>query len=244
MKRLLMSWLIFCNIPLIAFSLDYNKQLILVIADNWNSEHAQMWCFEKNESKDDWQLLAAPTQVALGKKGLAWGRGLHPLKKLEGPIKKEADDRSPAGIFPIGPIMGTQPKGKHHHFKMPYIHITPSTVAVNDAHSHYYNQIVDTKYIQPEWSSAIQLKDCSFLKWGALIEYNCHPAIPSEGSCIFLCIENEDYAAHRLTSTSLPESELLSLLSWLRQSKKPILVQLPMSEYKKFKKSWHLPEIE
>lgn len=245
MKRFLLCCLVLCGAHLsAAFTLDHNDQLVLVVSENWNSPEAQMWCFEKKDSKDRWHIQDSPKHVTLGLKGMAWGRGLQPLKKLHGPVKKEADDRSPAGIFRIGPIISTQPKAKDKRFKMPYIYITPSMVAVDDTHSHYYNQIVDTKYIKPEWTSAMQLKDHSFLKWAALVEYNCHPAIPKEGSCIFLCIDNEESTQQHLTSTCLPENELLSVLSWLKQAKRPVLVQLPMSEYKKFKKSWHLPEIE
>ncbi len=228
---------------LFSFNLSRHNQMLIVIVDDWGCSHGKLWRFEK-EGSSQWQCENDSIEVRLGGKGLAWGRGLHPQKKLVGPKKNEADDHSPAGIFPIGPIFGFQPKEDINNLKMPYIHVTPSIVVVDDINSSFYNQILDSTLVSGNWNSSLHLKDCSFLKWGAIIEHNCHPSISKDGSCIFLCVDNDDIEPMRMTSTCLQEENLLDILYWLRQVDNPIIVQLTKQNYLKFKERWHLPDIE
>ena len=218
--------------------------MLLVLADDWGNSQAVMRKFERDKSNNAWMQVNEPLKVQLGSQGLAWGRGMHPQTRLIGPKKNEADDHSPAGIFRIGPIVGFQPKDEINNLKMPYIHITPSIVAVDDIHSSFYNQILDSKFVANDWKSSMNLNEYSFLKWGAIIQYNCHPSISKDGSCIFLCVNNEDIDSQRITSTCLQEEDLLNVLYWLRQADKPIIVQLVKQDYLKFKEHWQLPDIE
>lgn len=244
MRRLFFFSCLFCSIHLVGFNISNHNQLLLVLIDDWGYDQGKLWRFEKSGNNNPWQLIDGEVKVKIGKKGLAWGRGLHPHKNFSGPIKNEADDHSPAGIFAIGPVLGFKEKSEINTLQMPYIHITSSIIAVDDSNSPFYNQIIDTNYISPNWGSSMQLKEHSFLQWGAVIEFNSHPARPREGSCIFLCLDNDEFNEQRMTSSCLQEKDLLNILYWLNQSAKPIIVQLTVQDYQKFKNEWGLPEVE
>ena len=73
-----------------------STQLLLCIAADWDSPAGELQCFTRN-ADGGWQPASAPLPVMLGRKGLAWGRGLHPL--MAGTAKQEGDGRAPAGVF-------------------------------------------------------------------------------------------------------------------------------------------------
>lgn len=245
MKRFFLFCCLFFSTYLTGFNISNHNQLLLVLIDDWGYDQGKLWRFEKNQNNmTPWRLVESPVKVKIGKKGLAWGRGLHPHKNFFGPIKNESDEHSPAGIFSIGPVLGVKEKKEITHLKMPYIHITSSTVAVEDSNSPLYNQIVDINHVSSDWSSDIKLHELSFLKWGAVIEFNNGPTRPGEGSCIFLCLDNDEFNIQRMTSTCLSEKDLLNILFWLKQSDNPIIVQLTVQDYQKFKSEWELPEVE
>jgi L,D-peptidoglycan transpeptidase YkuD (ErfK/YbiS/YcfS/YnhG family) len=95
-------------------------QLVLVVSDGWDATHAELRRFER--SGDGWHQIGKMVPVALGKRGMAWGRGLHSQR----PTKKEGDGRSPAGIFPLGEVYDGVAK-----------------ICVDDPKSADYNRIVD-----------------------------------------------------------------------------------------------------
>ena len=71
------------------------QQLVVVVSPNNTSIKAQLWRFEKVGNA--WKQFGEPHPANLGRKGLAWGKGLHSTKP--GLQKKEGDQKSPAGIF-------------------------------------------------------------------------------------------------------------------------------------------------
>jgi L,D-peptidoglycan transpeptidase YkuD (ErfK/YbiS/YcfS/YnhG family) len=58
-------------------------------------------------------------------------------------------------------------------------------------------------------------------RYFAVIEYNAHPVVPGRGSAIFLHVSTGRPTAG---CVSLPESQLLRLLRWLRPSPRPAIV--------------------
>jgi len=67
------------------------------------------------------------------------------------------------------------------------------------------------------------------------------PAVPGNGSCIFLHIWRGP-GQGTAGCTAMPEEILLDTIHWLN-SKAPnaVLVQLPDSEYQRLKAKWSLP---
>ena len=77
------------------------SQVIVGSADGWNSSHVQLSLLEKGPR--GWVMVKGPFPARLGKSGLVWGRGVS-LPPTGGPVKKEGDLRSPAGIFELGGV--------------------------------------------------------------------------------------------------------------------------------------------
>jgi len=81
---------------LISFSvvLVASKQIILVVADDFNTSKAQLECYE--DSKKIFKTI----DVNLGKNGLGWGLGKEELKQLPSDsIKYEGDKKAPSGVL-------------------------------------------------------------------------------------------------------------------------------------------------
>src|SRR5262245_12661114 len=71
-------------------------RLVLVVTSGWNANRGELTRWEKSGA--GWHQVGPAVPVAVGKSGLAWGRGLSSHKAE----KREGDGRSPAGIFALG----------------------------------------------------------------------------------------------------------------------------------------------
>ena len=78
---------------------DKTSQCLVGIAEDWNSSHATLTLYERR--KGEWWKVGDSWSSRLGKKGLAWGLGLHPVP-AGSTQKKEGDWKSPAGVFELG----------------------------------------------------------------------------------------------------------------------------------------------
>ena len=179
--------------------------------------------------------------MVLGRKGLAWGRGEIAAHSLPGPVKREGDDKAPAGVFRLGTAFGYAATPVPTRLR--YVPLTNNVVAVDDPESSHYNQLVDkTKVGSADWRSAenMILNDQRY-RWGIWVEHN-DPPVPGAGSCIFLHIWK---SSSTLTSgcTAMPESAMVRLLGWLDPAKEPRLIQLPRPIYNELKVQWKLPEL-
>lgn len=189
-----------------------------------------------------WQQHGSPIPVRIGKSGLAWGRGLTNTSSLPGPVKKEGDDKAPAGVFQLGSAFGHASAGEARSTKMPYLALSEKNVAVDDSQSRYYNQIVDTSTIErPDWRSAEKMFGVNVYKWGVVVEHNVPPK-DGAGSCIFLHVwENEGTPTSGCTAMS--EDNMEKVMRWLDPEKRPLLVQLPRALYNDLRTEWNLPDL-
>jgi len=78
-------------------------QLLLCLSTEWNAPSGHVQRFER-AAFDAWQPVGDEIPVALGRSGMAWGRGLHP--PTGGLEKCEGDGRAPAGVFAITALFG------------------------------------------------------------------------------------------------------------------------------------------
>src|SRR5579871_1777988 len=180
-------------------------------------------------------LIGNAIPVSLGRSGLGWGEGLHPAQS-SGPVKKEGDGRSPAGIFRMGTAFGYRPLDG----KWPYRVLTPDTECVDDAQSKRYNRLVDRSTEKVDWkSSEKMLRSDDLYRIGIVVLHNDQP-IPGKGSCIFLHIRATPESA-TVGCTAMEPNHIETILKWLDPAKRPILVQLPKAEYQRLKKEWELP---
>ncbi|MDE3057433.1 MAG: L,D-transpeptidase family protein [Bacteroidota bacterium] len=225
--------------------IDQSRQLLVVIAKNWNADRGQLYLFERNES-DEWTTIAGPWDVMLGDSGLAWGTGLYDNPPDERQ-KIEGDHRSPAGVFELGDFFGYDsipPAG----IKFPYHYATKTLHCVDDTGSVFYNSLVHESQVirdsaghLPWKSSEVMRLDSVDYKYGIVVKNNPH-AIPGLGSCIFLHLNSYSHSP-TVGCTAMDEDKMLQLMHWLDPQQYPLLVQLPYDSYVSHFADWNLPSL-
>ena len=220
---------------------DEARQLIVVEAAGWNTTRATIARWQR-EPGQPWQAVSGPDPAILGYAGAAWGRGLHgdgaPAGR-SGPVKREGDGRSPAGIFALGPAYGyaaAPPPGTRAR----YTRSSDTLRCVDDGASKHYNQIVDEATVASDWNSAEDLRrgDAQYT-WVVDVRHNA-AAVPEGGSCIFLHVWSGP-KGKTTGCTAMAEPVMNALLAGLDPAARPVLVLLPASERAALAAAWGLP---
>lgn len=224
-----------------------STQIIVVATDSWDSPQGTLRRYERKRPGNPWQTVGKPITVMVGKNGLGWGTGAlnPPSRGADDPVKKEGDGKAPAGVFHLSEAFGyaTQPQSG---WKMPYVSLTPSIECVDDEKSKFYNTLVDTATVSPDWGSHENEKmrrSDDLYRWGIFVDHNANPPVAGGGSCIFMHIWRGP-AEPTVGCTAMPQADLELLLGWLDPDRKPLLVQLPLPQYEKMRHRWNLPAIE
>jgi len=219
------------------------RQLVVVTTADWNVDHGTLRRFERDD--DTWHAIGAPQPVLIGRSGSAWGIGLHPTHS-GGPVKREGDGRSPAGVFAIGEAFGYAPTART---ALPYSPMAASSYCVDVSGSPLYNQIVDTRVVgahavagatEPMRRDLHENGDQRY-RLGFVIEHNPH-GVPMSGSCIFAHLWKSPVDA---TSgcTAMERATMDAVLAWLRPEADPVFVLLPIDVYHGVGNAWRLPAI-
>ncbi|MEM1294366.1 MAG: L,D-transpeptidase family protein [Verrucomicrobiota bacterium] len=243
----LLSVVLGLGIPASGLSGQSNKlpencgQLLVSIANGWDSSRASMWCYYK--TAEGWQTTRAePIPVLFGKSGMAWGKGVLPVKP-EGRLKREGDRRTPAGLFEIGMVFGYDsaiPGGSSY----PYNQVDRWDAWIDDPTNKYYNQHFEASPSnKPSWfeSQRMRLGDYAY-RYKIEVRHNSDPPVPGYGSAIFFHVRRgPDRTTHGCTT--MTESNLLRVIRWLQEDQNPHYVALPKAEYLKVQSRWNLPKL-
>ncbi len=221
--------------------LDRSLQCLVVMTEDWTSTTGVMRSFERNGATDKWKERHSALPVVVGKKGLGLGRGLVRLNLRGAPIKKEGDDKAPAGIFRLSTAFGYAPARSATWVKLPYLALTKQIEGIDDPRSLYYNRLVDrSKVAKIDWRSSEQMRrDDVLYKWGVVVDHN-PAARPGAGSCIFLHVWKSP-SSPTAGCTAMRERDLVSLIRWLDPARHPILVQMPRAAYRSLRAKYDLP---
>ena len=197
------------------------RQVLLVTSSAEKSISAELRMLERDDA-NSWQQVGETIPVTLGRNGLAWGIGEHTASSPEGfRLKREGDGCSPAGIFRLPLAFGDAPSSD---FRLSYVPITETLLAVDDPHSQFYNQIVDSACVTQDWTSTeFMQREDGLYRWGIVVAHN--PANQSgAGSCIFIHLWR---GAGQPTAgcTAMSEGDLKRVLDWLDPALEPRLVQ-------------------
>ena len=222
---------------------DDCTQLIVGIAPDWNSMRGHLQRFERAPGSD-WTAVAPAVPVLFGKNGSAWGSGLAGQSE-SGLRKTERDGRAPAGVFRIGKIYtydAQLPAGSD----FPFHQVTTADAWSDDVKSPDYNRFVTIPdpANPPPWFAKQKMRHNDFAyRWLVEIRHNSDPPMPGAGSAIFFHIRR---GVDRPTAgcTTMAESDLVKLITWLRAPRHPCYVLLPASEYEARWQKWHLPAPE
>jgi D-alanyl-D-alanine dipeptidase len=229
-----------------AKAIESSRELIVVTTSNWSAVDGIMRRFTRSESNNQWIVAGEPVAVVVGKNGLGWGAGLvdtDVFRAPSDPLKKEGDGKAPAGVFSLGEAFGYADKSIPDE-KLPYVHLTDAIECVDDPASKFYNRVLDRGSVSPDWNSSEHMhRSDELYRWGLVVEHNANPTKSGGGSCIFMHIwrgPREGTAG----CTAMPQPEIEKLLGWLDPARKPLLVQMPESEYRRLRKKWKLPALE
>ncbi|MGO2373869.1 MAG: L,D-transpeptidase family protein [Pseudoalteromonas prydzensis] len=219
-----------------------SQQLVVVVADDWQAIDAQLYRFERVAGQ--WQQQGQKHSVVLGRTGLAWGIGLHP--EQAGVQKQEGDGKAPAGIFELGTAFGYLDSLTTN---MTYQGMTADDYCIDVKGSPFYNQMVDKSVVgeaavkgSSEWMRRDIYSQDNLYKKGLVVKHNSQN-IDGAGSCIFMHLwraENKPTAG----CTAMTEQNMDTLLAWLDEQKKPLLVSLPASQYQQKQLLWKLPTLK
>lgn len=225
--------------------IPYSKSLqaIVVTTENWSAVSGTARFYERGNVKSDWKAVGKSFAVVVGANGMAWSDGLNELPSDTGRLlmKTEGDGKSPAGIFSLSTAFGTADRsGK---INLPYTKLEPSTECVDDVKSTHYNRIVDrVKVGNFDWkSSEKMLEIVPQYDLGVFVEHNREKQ-KGAGSCIFLHIwKNAETGT--AGCTAMERENMEAILSRLDARKNPVLIQMPLEDYKKRQTTWKLPKI-
>ncbi len=199
-----------------------SRQLVFVVAAQWTDTRGALQRYER-EPGGAWTAIGGRREVLLGRGGLGWGLGLSASAPGQpGPVKREGDQRSPAGVFALPSAFGHEPRT----LRLPYRVAGSGVEAVDDPASRYYNRIVRRAEIaHPDWHSSEKMDALAGYSLGIVVGHNPRN-LPGAGSCIFIHLWQGD---RRGTAgcTVLRERDLIELAEWLDARRLPVLVQLP-----------------
>ncbi len=220
---------------------DSAQQMVLVTTPGWNADHGVLRRFQRNAR--GWALVGTPQPVMIGRSGSAWGLGLNPTQ-TDGPIKREGDGRSPAGVFGIGEAFGYAPAT---NTALQYQATQASDYCVDVSGSPLYNHIVDSRNVgeaavagatEPMRRDLHADGDQRY-RLGFVIEHNTQGQ-PMGGSCIFAHLWKSSADA-TTGCTAMDPRTMEAALAWLNPAMSPIFVLLPKQEYLRLQTHWQLP---
>jgi L,D-peptidoglycan transpeptidase YkuD (ErfK/YbiS/YcfS/YnhG family) len=207
------------------------SQIVLITTPSWTSTTGTLQRLERQSGS--WIPVGRKIAVAVGSKGLGWGKGIHTDISAE-PQKHEGDRRAPAGIFHVGPAFGYSPK-PGFDMKIPYKPITDRDYFVDDPGSDDYNRWVTINADAPnepekKWKSyEVMKRPDDLYKLGLVIQQNVDPTVKGRGSAVFFHIWRRP-GSPTVGCTSMAEGDLEHLIGWLDPAKSPIVVEAPSSQ--------------
>ena len=222
-----------------------SRQLVVVTIADWNSDHGTMRTFSRNED-GAWHDAGVAQPVAIGRNGAAWGIGLHDVPTA-GPVKREGDGRSPAGIFAIGSAFGY---AAQTDTALPYTAMRASHYCIDVNGSPLYNRIVDADVAGADAVAGstepmrldLHANGDQRYRLGFVIGHNPR-GVAGAGSCIFAHLWKTPEST-TAGCTAMADSAMDTLLSWLDAKQQPIFVLLPQSEYAHLRGAWTLPDLQ
>lgn len=211
-------------------------QLLVVIPNKVHARSGTLYFFQKMHGV--WIQQLEPVQVMLGAHGLAWAEDLSGLFRESLPRKKEGDLCSPAGIYAINEAFSFD----SIPISVNLLILTKGSLCIDDMKSSWYNQVVDSSKIRKNWHSAENMRSVPGYKYGLIIDNSNGQSAGKNGSCIFVHIWS---GQGRSTAgcTAMKESDLINIIKLLDKRFLPVIVQLPLNTYKKYRNRLGFPAI-
>lgn len=206
-------------------SLDGVTQLVVVLTDTMTHADATITVLRRSDTVNDtaWAPMNKPYAAVVGRAGLGWGNGFEALRRGPEAVKREGDQRTPAGLYTVGPTFGHGDSPWPGHLKLQ----GGDHVCVDDVKSKYYGQIVPRQKIGAN-TSAEDMGAIAVYERGLVVDYPPN-ADKKSGSCIFFhiwqkpgeatagCIASQDTQIAKLQS--IAASAKTAVLIWSRSAR-------------------------
>jgi D-alanyl-D-alanine dipeptidase len=218
-----------------------SRQLLIATTGGWDDVKTELRRFERTEK--GWKQVGEAWPAVIGVSGAAWGRGLHGQGAppgQDGPIKKEGDGRSPAGVFALGAAYGYDKAGPPGA-RLPYTRVDKDWLCIDDGASAHYNKVLDTAGVKKDWRSFESMRRSDELyRRVIIVDHNPEPA-PGAGSCIFLHLWHGADGGGTAGCTAMAPDPMEALLAWLDPAANPVYVLLPADRASALREPWALP---
>jgi L,D-peptidoglycan transpeptidase YkuD (ErfK/YbiS/YcfS/YnhG family) len=221
-----------------------SRQIVVGIAADWNAQHVTLAKFTRKKG-GIWKQDGDSWAGRVGKKGLAWGRGLHPHDPIPAGVldKSEGDQRAPVGVFDLGTIFGYAADVERNP-NTQYVQVTDHDLLVDDPTSPLYNSYVHLDHAaSTPWEIANMMNQndpAHELK--IFVKHNKDPQpIPGKGSAILLHIQRPNENSFTVGCTAMPRDRMFELVKWLDADARPVFALLPQETYNKVAERWGLP---
>lgn len=140
-------------------------------------------------------------------------------------MKQEGDGCSPAGVFALPLAFGAAAPEEASWVRMPYLQTTSTLHGIDDPGSRFYNQILDSALVEPDWTSSETMnRDDGLYRWGVFVGHNSGREAGG-GSCIYLHLWRAK-GQGTAGCTAMAEKDMKDLLGWLNPDFQPCLVQV------------------
>ncbi len=165
------------------------------------------------------------TVTAWSKSGDVWIKSLGPFPGVVGSsgiaqigAKRESDNRTPAGTFPLGPAFGYEATCDTH---LHYRQATADDYWIDAVESPDYNRWVHGP--KPTCSHELLRRGDDQYRLAAVIGYNLDPIVAGRGSAIFLHIWKQP-GKGTAGCIALDAENVATLLRWLDRRAEPVMV--------------------
>jgi len=184
-----------------------STQLVYVVAPRRHTTYASLTLWSK--AHGCWRKFAGPWAARVGRDGLSAHH-------------REGDGTTPIGTYGLLPTMyGIAP---NPGIRFRYHRLVCGDWWDEDSSSPTYNTFQHLACgAKPAFggdSEALWLQRSAY-QYFAVIRYNARPIVPGRGSAMFL---HEDTGSPTNGCISLPPAELVTVLTWLRPQRAPVIV--------------------
>ena len=218
-----------------------STQALVVTTDSWAAQRGLLRRYLRENGAGAWvRVDEDPVPVSVGRRGLAWGRGLHP-EQQKGRIKREGDHRSPAGVFDLGEARGYASEAPPDT-SWPFQHSGRLFRCMDDPRSKDYNSFISVEGMYMPQRSGMASREVVF-ELMLFVKHNTNPVKRGAGSCVFLHV----WAKPDLPTQGcvvMSRDFLAQILAWLRPDRRPVLVLLPAAQHQQHEVPWSLPPFE
>jgi len=182
-------------------------RLIIVTVPSMDSTKATMRTYARKSPAASWSQQSTTEPAVVGAHGIAWGHIYASYTKRGEPIKKEGDERTPAGLYRLGPTFGFAKDDRKGHMQL-----TPGAhFCVHDTKSPLYGRIVSRAKAGAK-TGGEDMDTFPLYKRGIVVDY-APRAHAKAGSCIFLHIWGGE-GVGTAGCVALPEERVAYLQEW------------------------------